>query len=239
MNDDFTTNDSSTANTTPEAIAGNAMQVATTGEGELDIPTLKKYIQYCKVRCNPSLTEESGKVLESHYVQIRNDVRQRSSMPSSSSGNGSNGRGGDTSAQAAIPITVRQLEALVRLSESLARMRLDDKVRREDVVEALRLFSVSTLAANATDNNSNNPPSSWMTALGGAGAPQNREELDRTESFLRSRLVLGNTVNKQRLMEEATAQGFHAVLVARALSVLSHRGDVLERHQGRLLKRVK
>ena len=48
-----------------------------------------------------------------------------------------------------IPITVRQLEALVRLSESLAKVRLDSEVRIEDVNEALRLFRVSTMAANA------------------------------------------------------------------------------------------
>ena len=47
-------------------------------------------------------------------------------------------RGGQ--AQAAIPITICQLEALVRVFESLAKMRLDTKVQREEIDEALRLF---------------------------------------------------------------------------------------------------
>jgi DNA replication licensing factor MCM5 len=45
-------------------------------------------------------------------------------------------------------------------------------------------------------------------------------------------------VNKQKLVEEAAGQGFNAVLVARALSSAS-RGEILERNQGRLIKRVK
>ena len=47
-----------------------------------------------------------------------------------------------------VPITVRQLEALVRLAESLAKMRLSAEATVNDVEEALRLFKVSTLAAS-------------------------------------------------------------------------------------------
>jgi DNA replication licensing factor MCM5 len=39
-----------------------------------------------------------------------------------------------------IPITVRQLEAIVRLSEAIAKMRLDQVVRPDHVTEAHRLF---------------------------------------------------------------------------------------------------
>lgn len=209
---------------TPEAIAENAMSVATSGEGELNIPTMKKYIQFCKARCHPRLSEESGKVLESNYTKIRDDVRQKAIAAS--------GRSGEDS-QAAIPITVRQLEALVRLSESLARMRLDDEVRREDVTEALRLFRVSTMAANAADESSGSDNGYASVSS------MNREEIERSESFLRSRLVVGNNVNKHRLIEEAAAQGFNALLVGRALSIMERRGDVLELNQGRLIKRVK
>lgn len=51
-----------------------------------------------------------------------------------------------------IPITVRQLEAIVRMSESLAKMELLPFVEERHIDEALRLFQVSTLAAVATGN---------------------------------------------------------------------------------------
>jgi DNA replication licensing factor MCM5 len=120
------------------------------------------------------------------------------------------------------------LEALVRLSESLAKMRLDSEVQSEDVAEALRLFRVSTMAANAAE-------SSGATAANfGAG-----DEMDRSEGFLRARLAIGTIVNKQRLVEEAAAQGYNAMLVAKAIVIMAMRGQVQESNQGRLIKRIK
>jgi hypothetical protein len=46
-----------------------------------------------------------------------------------------------------IPVTVRQLEALVRISESLARMELVTVVAERHVLAAIRLFHASTLDA--------------------------------------------------------------------------------------------
>lgn len=201
------------------------MQVIRSGQGELDVAAMKKYIQYCKAKCAPRLSEEAGDVLTSSYVKIRDDVRKAAI-------NNSGRSGGDEDTQAAIPITVRQLEALVRLSESLAKMRLDSEVRSEDVTEALRLFKVSTIAANAADQNAAD------STIASVSAP-NRQEMERTETFLRSRLTVGSMVNKQKIVEEAAGQGFNAVLVTRALSIMASRGELLERNQGRLLKRVK
>lgn len=68
----------STLSNSAQAIAENIMRVATTGVGELDVPAMKKYIQYCKARCAPRLSEQAGDVLASSYVKIRDDVRKRS-----------------------------------------------------------------------------------------------------------------------------------------------------------------
>ncbi len=53
----------------------------------------------------------------------------------------------DTSKRTTIPITVRQLEAIIRISESQAKMCLRPFALESDVDEALRLFQVSTLDA--------------------------------------------------------------------------------------------
>ena len=44
-----------------------------------------------------------------------------------------------------ITATPRQLESLIRISESLARMRLSRTVERSDAAEALRLMQVQPL----------------------------------------------------------------------------------------------
>ena len=198
------------------------MRVATTGEGELGVPAMKKYVQYCKSRCKPTLSEEAGQVLTSSYVKIRDDARKATLQS----------QGED--AQATIPITVRQLEALVRISESLAKIRLDSEVRIEDVHEALRLFRVSTMAANAADQINSNSGASILN-----GAAGNKEDFERAQGFLRCRLAIGSTVNKQKLIEEGSGQGYNFMTMVRVLSAMAQRGELLERNQGRLLKRIK
>ena len=140
-----------------------------------------------------------------------------------------------------MPITVRQLEALVRLSESLAKMRLDSQVQSEDIAEALRLFRVSTMTANSVDQNGNAPAGGQNSGNAGGimSAMPSQDELLRAETFLRSRLAIGSVLNKQKVIEEAASQGYNAMVVARALSIMVSRGEVQERNQSRMVKRVR
>ena len=74
--------------------------------GELTPEQLKRYIAYCRTMCAPRLDDEAAKALQNHYVAIRSTVRAREVEGST----------------AVIPITVRQLEAICRISEALAKM---------------------------------------------------------------------------------------------------------------------
>lgn len=60
---------------------------------------------------------------------------------------GSNQHERETERKSSIPITVRQLEAVIRISESLAKMQMLPFASEIHVNEALRLFQVSTLDA--------------------------------------------------------------------------------------------
>ncbi|GMH60385.1 hypothetical protein TrST_g5649 [Triparma strigata] len=201
-----------------ETVAEKAAKVAENG-GKLDIKTFKKFVQYVRSRCSPRLSEQASEVLASQYVKIRDDVRKRCSE-----------NGGDTAQ--VVPITVRQLEALVRLSESLAKMRLAAEVAAEDIAEALRLFRVATMAASETDSNNG------QDLLAAANGP-NRDDYEKAEKFLQSRVAVGTTVNKQKLIEEAVGMGQNANIIARVLRVFCKKGEFLEKSSGRTLKRVK
>ena len=78
---------------------------------DIDAELLRKYIAYSKRTCYPTMTEEAKNVIRDFYVDFR-------------------ARGADEDAP--VPVTARKLEALVRLSEASARVRLSDKVTRED-----------------------------------------------------------------------------------------------------------
>lgn len=85
----------------------------------IPLDLLEKYILYAKNNVRPALTKEAAQKLMNFYVQMR--------------------KGGE-SEDAPVPITARQLEALIRLSEARARMRLIEKVEKEDSEEVIRLF---------------------------------------------------------------------------------------------------
>ncbi|GMI47778.1 hypothetical protein TrCOL_g5859 [Triparma columacea] len=201
-----------------ESVAEKAARVAMQG-GALDIKTFKKFVMYCRSRCSPRLSQESSDVLASSYVKIRDDVRRRAAE-----------NGGDTAQ--VVPITVRQLEALVRLSESQAKMRLKAEVEAQDIAEALRLFRVATMAASETD--ANNGQDMVRAAEGG-----NREEYLKAETFLKSRVGVGQMANKKSLVEQGVGIGMNAGIVARVLAVFCRKGDFLEKSAGKQVYRVK
>lgn len=83
-------------------------------------------------RCGPRLNEDAGEKLKKRYVMMRTGAYQHEK---------------EIDKKSAIPITVRQLEAIIRISESLAKMQLQPFANETHVDEALRLFQVSTLDA--------------------------------------------------------------------------------------------
>lgn len=88
-------------------------------------------------RCGPRLSPDAAAKLQNRYVLMRNGASEHER---------------DSGKRTSIPITVRQLEAIIRISESLAKMRLAPFVSDADVDEALRLFQVSTLDAATSGN---------------------------------------------------------------------------------------
>lgn len=106
-------------------------------EGELPLNFLKKYIAYCRSRCGPRLTSEAAEKLKNRYVLMRSGNREAEI---------------EADKKNPIPITVRQLEAVIRIAESLAKMELKAFATDTHVDEALRLFQVSTLDAASNGN---------------------------------------------------------------------------------------
>jgi len=84
----------------------------------------RKYVAFAKQKVHPMLTDEAVKEIKDFYVKMRNAPVSADSMGSK-----------------AIPISPRQLEALVRLSEAHAKLRLSKKVTREDAKIAIGIVT--------------------------------------------------------------------------------------------------
>ena len=195
-------------------INASMSEVAPTLSTEISTATLKKFVNYCRERCAPRLSEEAAALLSSQYVHIRNRIRQ--SLLD---------RPGESQV---VPITIRQLEALVRLSESLAKMRLSAEATVSDVEEALRLFKVSTLAASEA-----NP------SLMGVTSGEYSAEVTRAEEFLKRRMGLRMTVNSKKIVEEAQIQGYSTEAIKRSIMALVLKNEIQELNQGKFLKRIR
>lgn len=87
----------------------------------------RKYVAYAKQRVKPQLSPEAVAIIKNFYVTLRN-------KPVSSEG-----------AMKSIPITARQLQALVRMSEAAAKMRLSEKVTEDDAKAAIEILQYSLM----------------------------------------------------------------------------------------------
>eukprot|EP00658_Telonema_sp_P-2_P047382 TRINITY_DN36044_c0_g1_i3.p1 TRINITY_DN36044_c0_g1~~TRINITY_DN36044_c0_g1_i3.p1 ORF type:complete len:438 (-),score=123.69 TRINITY_DN36044_c0_g1_i3:82-1395(-) len=105
---------------------GNAPRAE--GTDHLNAKELNDYISYARQHIHPKLSDEAAADLVHGYGKMRR-----------ASGN-----------RKVITATPRQLDGLIRLSESLAKMRFSEFVERRDVTEAIRLMKCATQSA-ATD----------------------------------------------------------------------------------------
>ncbi|MXV62816.1 helix-turn-helix domain-containing protein [Natronorubrum sp. JWXQ-INN-674] len=85
---------------------------------EIDAELLRKYIAYSKQNCHPRMTEAAREAIRDFYVDLRSK---------------------GTDEDAAVPVTARKLEALVRLSEASARVRLSDTVEQSDAERVIEI----------------------------------------------------------------------------------------------------
>ncbi len=93
----------------------------------IDPKLIRKYVAYARKTVKPKLTDEAISEIMEFYINIRNKISNADSGVK------------------AIPITARQLEAIVRLSEACAKVRLSNQVTIEDAKKAIVLLKYSMM----------------------------------------------------------------------------------------------
>ncbi|GAB7330581.1 hypothetical protein MBLNU13_g02167t1 [Cladosporium sp. NU13] len=185
-------------------------------QAEISVEKMKRYISYAKSRCAPRLSPEAAEKLSSHFVSIRRQVARAEA---------------DANQRSSIPITVRQLESLVRISESLAKLELAPIATEKHVDEAIRLFLGSTMDAVMSAGGD-------TSALGGGGNREMVEEVHKVEEELRRRLPMGFTASLATLRRDfVDRKGYSEQALNRALQVLVRRETVQFRRGGAVVHR--
>lgn len=189
--------------------SGHPNASSNSGEGPIEASVLKGYISYCRANCHPRLSADAAKRLENFYVEVREKCRT------------SGRRKRDQ-----IPITVRQLESLVRLAESFAKMVMAPWATLEHVEEAIRLFKVSTVATAQSSV-------SHQVVLN----VDEIETIKRIEEALLQRLAIGARAAKTTIIRDLRLRNFEPRLVAKAIAILMQKG-VLESRGDSTVQRV-
>jgi len=108
-----------------ERVASHVLKEHQTRESaEMLVPRelFRKYVAYAKQKVNPVLSDEATRKIKNFYIDLRN-------RPVSSE-----------SEMRPIPISARQLQALVRMAEASARARLSETVEPSDADEAIEIM---------------------------------------------------------------------------------------------------
>jgi len=183
----------------------------TSVEPVFDPPFLRKYIAYARQNIHPKLGSDTMKMLKDFYV----DWRERYADTESGS----------------VGLTPRQLEALSRLAEASAKIRLVDKVEAQDVERATHLLE-SSLRALGTDKETG------------------KIDIDRIETGIssaqRSRIHvlldiigdleerIGKRIPVEQIHEAAKEKGIDATDIESLLNKLKQKGDLYEPKPGYL-----
>lgn len=205
-----------------ERIAKHVMGIHMGGQNDTETPNasipvekMKRYISYCKSRCAPRLSPEAAGKLSSHFVSIRKQVARAEA---------------DANQRSSIPITVRQLESLVRITEALAKLTLSPVATEQHVDEAIRLFLGSTMDAvlsQGGDASSGNP------AAGLGGNRELMDEISKVEDEIRRRLPIGYTASIAQLRRDfVDTKGYSEQALNRALWALQKRDSIQLRRGG-------
>ncbi|OMJ14333.1 Minichromosome maintenance protein 5 [Smittium culicis] len=182
-----------------------------TAEGELSLNQMARYLTYCRSKCAPRLTPQAAERLGSFFVTMRSQISRIER---------------DSSERSTIPITVRQLEAVVRLSESLAKISLLPVCTVEHVEEAIRLFRVSTVDA------------AQSTTVDGITRSELVNEMRKIETEIRRRLPVGSQLPVKVLKADFTRQGYSQHAIDHTIFSLVRQDTLQYKNQRALIQRV-
>jgi len=168
---------------------------------------LRKYIIYARQKAKPKITEKAVEEIKAFYIKMRNSGQSEESGIKS------------------MPITARQLEGLLRLAEASAKLRLSEKVTKEDSQRSIDLinYCLGEVAKDLEtgeidiDRIATGIPSKERSKIGTV-----RELIDVLEN------ELGKVIPIEKVVERAEEKGMRVEEVEEVIEKLRRSGDLFE-----------
>lgn len=170
----------------------------------MDRDFLRKYVAYSK-RIIPVMSDEAMSTLETYYVSIRKLGE------------------GD---EASVPITARQLEALIRMSEASARARLSPVVAAEDAGRSIKIVEYY-LAKVASEGGRRD-----IDLIATGTSRSQREQIYVLKSLVQQLSDERRGVSMEELVQKAGSENIPEERVRALLKRLSDAGEVYSPQPG-------
>ncbi|HJJ48667.1 MAG TPA: minichromosome maintenance protein MCM [Methanocorpusculum sp.] len=174
---------------------------------EIDATLLRKYLAYAKRNCFPLLSPEANDVLVKFYTELR-DVAS-----------------GDENKDKPVPVTARQLEALVRLAEASARVRLSDEITLEDAKRIVDIVRTCLEQVAYDPKTGKFDIDKIMASTSSSG----RQLLRNIKEFLRS-LPKDTPIKRDDLIRDLVAKKFTEDEINKTIEQLSRDGEIIIRN---------
>jgi len=173
---------------------------------DIDPVLLRKYIAYAKRTCFPILSDGAKDALVGYYLKLRNLA----------SGN------------KPVPVTARQLEALVRLAEASARMRLSQRIDTSDTDRVLRIVD-TCLRQVAYDAETGSFDIDKLVT----GVTKSQRDIIRTvKEAIRNASADGGRARVEEVIATVASQGFAKDKIEEAIERLKRGGEAMEPRTG-------
>ncbi|MBU0614694.1 MAG: minichromosome maintenance protein MCM [Nanoarchaeota archaeon] len=174
---------------------------------------LRKFVAYAK-RTSPELTDDAIKEIKEYYIMMRTKGQ---------------GEGGIKS----VPISARQLEALVRLSEASARVRLSDKVTKKDAKMAIDLVNFCLIQVGLDPETGKIDIDRIST---GISASQRSHIVTIKQIITELETKIGKTIPIDDIVAAAKEKGVEEEKVEEIIQKLKRSGDLFEPRRGFISK---
>ena len=120
-----------------------------------------------------------------------------------------------------------QLEAIIRISEALAKMSLSPMATGKHVDEAIRLFNASTMNAIQSGMIEGNMDGSLM------------DQVQRIEDVIRRRFPIGSHISEKRLKDELAKQEFLPACINKAIFKLIQKEVLVYEDRRTKIRRIR
>ena len=172
----------------------------------IDIELLRKYIAYARAHVFPELSEQAMKKIADYYVKLRQLGKKMGTVPT----------------------TARQLEALIRLAEASARVRLSPIVTEEDAERAIRLAEKS-MEEVLVDKETGAIDYDVLTT---GTTKSKREKMKIILTIIKDYTRENDSIPYEELLEQAKELGLDEMEVNELVEALKKNGDIYEPKPG-------